>query len=271
MVEAIFKIAFVLSVLFITFLYIIFVYEKITSEQSVNFLSIFVSYVKEVLSFLVFLITWVFGFFNLESLIPRRKGILTPVFLIPGFMMTKSSMYFLFFLLRNRGFENIFVLNPLPFFGGLEEISENITLRIKEICDILGTKEVVLVGYSMGGMVARYISNKDNEFRVKKCITIAAPHLGTRIAYLIPFGKLPKQVVPKSQIINQLGLENVINIMGDQDELIIPPYEESIFLKNTGHFSILLTPAVADIIEREVKITETTERDSSSVEQIQEI
>ncbi len=252
---------FVFSVIFISILYIIAVYEKLSSEENFSVFSLIISYVKEIFSFFLLLLLWILGFTSLESFLPRRRSeVSIPVFLIPDFILTKSSMYMLFFMLRNRGFENIFILNPIPLFGKIEEISDNISKNIKEICEVLGKNEIVLVGHSVGGIVAKYITYKEDELglRVNRCITLGTPHVGTKLAYLFPLAKSVKQITPNSTLIRLLYdsriAERIISIIGEFDEFVFPTGNNQVILKNSGHFSVLFSTEVADVIHKSLSI-----------------
>ena len=50
-------------------------------------------------------------------------------------------------MLRNRGFENIYVINPSPFTGSIDDIASNCVRVIKEILESLAieSKDVFLV------------------------------------------------------------------------------------------------------------------------------
>lgn len=247
------EIAFGISLFVVSVLYLISLYERLSSEEHINGGLFLLSYVKEVLSLFVIVLTWVFGFIALEGFIPRRKtGKSVPVFLIPGFMLTRSSMFFLFLMLRNRGFENLFLLDSFPLLSRVEEVSERLAKSIKEICEITGKSEVILVGYSTGGIVARCIAQRDEEFgiRVRRCVTLGTPNHGARIFYLVPFGDSVKQIRPRSPFILQLNsLEReYTSIVGEYDEVVIRPEKGDVVVKGAGHFSILFSPYVADLI-----------------------
>lgn len=250
------------TILFISFvsisiLYVIFLYEKLSGREQIKASSFVLTYVKEIISFFFIILTWILGFISIESFLPRKRtGLSTPIFLIPGFMLTKSSMLFIFLMLRNRGFENIFILNPFPPLGKIEEIAHNILKTIKDICEIIGMKEITLIGHSTGGLVARYIASKDEEFglKVRRCVTLGTPNRGTKVAYLIPFGQHIKQVRPDSSVISYLNeiKKDCVSLIGEHDEFVLPADSESVQVRNVGHFSILFSSDAIDIIHRSV-------------------
>lgn len=261
---------FIFSFVLTSILYIIVAYEKLASEEKFGVFSFIVSYVKEVFSFFFLLLLWILGFTSLESFLPRRKSdVSIPVFLIPDFVLTKSSMYVLFLMLRNRGFENIFILNPLPFFGKIEEIADNISKNIKEICEVLGKNEIVLIGHSVGGVLAKYISHKEDELglKVSKCITLGTPHMGTKLAYLFPFAQSVKQVRPNSPLIKLLYDRSgrTFSIIGEFDQFVFPPGDNQVILKNFGHFSILFSSEVVDAVYKSLSLHTEELRESFNI------
>ncbi len=225
----------------------------------------FIAYIKEFLSYVYLISTWVLGFFSLESYVPRKKGIKAPVFIIPGYFLTKSALYPLFYMLRNRGFENIFLLDASPFTGSIEDISLNCIEKIRSVFEDLGGVAdgagIVLVGHSLGGLVAKYITER-GDFKVLKCITVCTPHMGTRMAFF-GFGKSALDMRPWSNFVE--SLKQVKNpsvylcISSLYDQLTLP-YQSS-FIDGTekieydymGHFSPIFSGRLADDILNIVK------------------
>lgn len=264
--KVILEVVFAISFIVVSVFYVIIIYEKLVSEEKFSATSLIISYVKEIFSLFFILLFWILGFTVLESFLPRRKSevVSVPIFLIPGFMLTKSSMYLIFLLLRNRGFENIFILNPLPLFGKIEEIADNISNSIKEICEVLGKNEIVLLGHSIGGVVARYITHKEDELglKVKKCITLGTPHTGTKLAYILSFLQAIKQVRPSSPMIKLLGeqTDRIVSIIGEFDEFVFPVGDNQVILKNSGHFSILFSSEVVEVVYKSLALPKPEEK-----------
>ncbi len=255
------KIIFYLSFFFTLLPYIIFVYENIGYGKKINLKELLISFIKEFFSYVYLFSTWIFGFFKIENYIPRKTGIKTPVFIIPGYFLNRSSVFFLFYFLRNKGFENIFIIVPTPFPDSVENLSYKSAKMIEEKLENIfaDSKDIIIIGHSLGGIIAKYITeNQDKfDFEVKKCVTICSPHSGTRLAYF-GIGKSSKDITPESKIIH--GLKYVkdpskyLCVCAKYDQLTIP-YESSFFdgaekkeYNAFGHFSLLFSSDLADTI-----------------------
>jgi triacylglycerol lipase len=77
-------------------------------------------------------------------------------------------------------------VNP---FAGTPERGEQLLAQVKAILDQSGSARLNIVGHSQGGIDARYVAGKLPD-RVAAVFTIAAPHLGTKVADAI-LGKAP--------------------------------------------------------------------------------
>lgn len=82
---------------------------------------------------------------------------------------------------------------------------------VKEVIIKNNLKNVILVGYSKGGLIGKYLlifDNQDN--RVKGLIAIASPFSGTRITKFIPH-KSYQELLPDNQIIKKLNNHQEVN------------------------------------------------------------
>ncbi len=259
-----FKIILFILFVFHTLSFFILVYEKLSNEEKIRWWSFLNIYIKEFLALLYIFFSWPFGFLGLESLVPRQKGgSKIPVFLIPGYFMTKASLYPIFWRLRNRKFENIFILDSFPFGGGVEDISLQIVKNIRQFTEILGVDQIVLVGFSVGGIVAKYIAMNQEQFnlKVKSFVCISSPHRGTKIAYFFP-GVAMREVRPNSALLEKLGKmdrEEISMYVGAKfDQFItdlrsLAPHSNCVVYDNYGHFSILFSKEVANKISEYIE------------------
>jgi Predicted acetyltransferases and hydrolases with the alpha/beta hydrolase fold len=181
------KVVIFLSFFLTAISYTIFAYERLNARYKLDLRKLFFSFLKEFLAYIYLFLSWIFGFFPYENYIPRKLGgVKIPTFIIPGYFLNRASVFFLFYMLRNRGFENIYVINPGSFTGSIDDIASNCARIIKEILESLAieSKEVFLIGHSLGGLVAKYIAENKEVFGldVQGCVTICSPHHGTKIA-----------------------------------------------------------------------------------------
>lgn len=122
--------------------------------------------------------------------------------------------------------------------------------QLKEFIDknIGKDEQFFLIGFSLGGMVARYYLQKLNGLkRVKKFIAIASPHRGTWLANLMP-NQVGNQLRPGSSFLKDLNkdhhqLGSISQTIGTPFDLMIIPAKSSVLFANKHqNFSILLHP-----------------------------
>ncbi|MFZ8803026.1 MAG: hypothetical protein ACO2PO_08590, partial [Candidatus Calescibacterium sp.] len=107
------KVVIFLSFFLTAISYTIFAYERLNARYKLDPRKLFFSFLKEFLAYIYLFLSWIFGFFPYENYIPRKLGgVKIPTFIIPGYFLNRASVFFLFYMLRNRGFENIYVINP---------------------------------------------------------------------------------------------------------------------------------------------------------------
>ena len=88
-------------------------------------------------------------------------------------------------------------LNPASGRTGLHPLAR----QLAGFIDAIAVAKVDLVGFSMGGIVARvFMQSLGGHARVRRLITIASPHHGTHMGHLMPFGggarDAPREPVP---------------------------------------------------------------------------
>ena len=149
-------------------------------------------------------------------------------------------------------------LTPSNGRDGLDPLVNQLELYIK---DELGEGEPYhLVGYSMGGIIARsYLRNSENRQFCASLTTLASPHHGTKIAELYPL-KAGLELRPNSDYLTELNGDhksyhpNTLSVRTTLDGVIIP--SESSVLKgatnkafNTPcHPSVLLSKRVSKCV-----------------------
>lgn len=72
----------------------------------------------------------------------------------------------------------------LPTEASIQNQAFYLTAYLKELRRLYPDEQLVLVGHSAGGVVARYVMVRNTGLAISKLITIASPHLGTESAEL---------------------------------------------------------------------------------------
>jgi len=191
----------------------------------------------------------------------------TPILLIPGYGCVGSCWAKMHRLLRQRRAGPVFEMMPHAVFEPIEELAKRVGERIDTILNATGATQIDLVGHSMGGLVARYyLEQLGGAQKVRKCITIAAPHHGTLLAVLAP-GQNGRELRPGSAFLTELNLlestphrSQVVSIWSPFDNMTIPPTSSilggtarNVRIDYMPHYTMLFSPQIADIIVHELE------------------
>jgi uncharacterized alpha/beta hydrolase family protein len=84
--------------------------------------------------------------------------------------------------LRSSGLETLSLSLPATF-GSLKECVDSMYLQVNEI--ISDCASVNFVAHSMGGLVVREYLDRYNHPNIEKCVFIATPHKGSRLAEIV--------------------------------------------------------------------------------------
>jgi triacylglycerol lipase len=108
------------------------------------------------------------------------------VLLVPGFLNGPSIMRRLAGCLSQAGHTcHLSPLRPNDGRGGLERLSAHLAAFVRDA--VPATRDLVVVGFSMGALVARhYLQSGDGIGRARAFFSIAGPHRGTYSAYFYP-------------------------------------------------------------------------------------
>lgn len=200
-----------------------------------------------------------------------------PVILLHGLFQNRSCLYWMQHRLKQAGFKNVLSINTPPW-RDLETLTEILARKVDEVRIAHKVDKVSLVGHSMGGMIARnYIQLRGGASRVACCITIGAPHHGSKLA---PFAlsQLGKSLLPGSEFLKQINAAGrpaegrMIAIYSRHDNIIQPAAnahlenaDENIELDGMGHTSLLFHPRVIETIIDRLKACETNENPHTAV------
>lgn len=151
-----------------------------------------------------------------------------PIILIHGIKDTAAKMEPMARYLRSRGRE-VHSVTLTPSWGqvGLEVLAEQLKSFIDARVD--ASQPIDIVAFSMGGLVARYyIQRLGGLSRVKHFVTLATPHRGTYLAYVLS-NVAGRQMRPGSDFLraldadtSSLGQIRCVSIYTPFDLIIIP-------------------------------------------------
>ncbi len=128
----------------------------------------------------------------------------SPILLVHGYLHNKSGFALLHWRLREENLGPIYSLNLTPPFSSIEHFASLVKERAAEIEKETGKKELIIIGHSMGGVVAAFYAEYiAPEGKVSDIITIASPLKGTPLAYL-GVGACCRQMQINSDLIRAL-------------------------------------------------------------------
>ena len=140
-----------------------------------------------------------------------------PIILIHGLWNTSNIFSSITSKLDEKGIE--YFAPTLEHACGITSIVELTNLLDKLIIDKYGReKEIDILGFSMGGIIARYWIKKFNGYkRTRRFITIGSPHQGTLASQLFP--KYPFSGISEMKINSTLlkELSNLNYLLRDID------------------------------------------------------
>lgn len=183
---------------------------------------------------------------------PTHAGGLPPVVMIEGYLMNRSCFLPLVSRLRRIG-RTVYTVN-VPTLAPFEEQASRLAAAVTDVVRETGIQRVDLVGFSLGGVVARYfVERMGGHERVGRVVTIASSHNGTRAATLA-IGASGRDAVPGSEALADLhaaGFSEGVtytSIHSMFDPFVLPPQSAhlpppatNVEVPDTGHSALLFS------------------------------
>jgi triacylglycerol lipase len=158
-----------------------------------------------------------------------------PVLLVPGYGGSVFELNQLASALRSEGKDVTVVRLPDNGLGDLRVQARTLAAAATAARAGTGAASVDVVGYSAGGVVARYwVQDLGGRAQTRRLVTLGSPHHGTEIAELgtLFAGACPvacQQLLPSSPLLGALDQEKpqdgpqVVSIWTTQDDVVLPP------------------------------------------------
>lgn len=188
-----------------------------------------------------------------------------PIILLHGLFQNRSCLFWLQHRLRTAGYRQILSINTPPW-RDIETLTEELAKQIDALRIKLKVDKVILVGHSMGGMIARnYVQNRGGAANVLGIITVGSPHHGSKLA---PFAlsTMGRTLLPGSKFLldfNKVAWPQqteAVSIYTRYDNIVLPADSAKmdgarvVELDGMGHTALLFHPraiqATVDAIDR---------------------
>ncbi|MFA7279491.1 MAG: alpha/beta fold hydrolase [Sterolibacterium sp.] len=175
-----------------------------------------------------------------------------PMLLIHGYCCNRGFWWWLKPRLEAHG-HSIATLSLEPLHGDIDGYAEQVARSVDRLCSATGASQVILVGHSMGGLVARAYLRRYGEFRVSRLVTLGTPHHGSTLAHL-GMGRNARQMTPGSAWLKELEQTPpsiaCVSIFSWHDNYVMPQDSamlagaQNIPLAGVGHLAMAISPVV---------------------------
>lgn len=198
-----------------------------------------------------------------------------PILLLHGSSFNQGQWLIMRWLLKRWKMTGVYSLNmddhTLKATQTIEEYSLKVRDEITRILDNTESDKVVIIGHSLGGIVAGHVAMYN---QVHGIISLASPWRGTELIQFIEtiigtdMDHLKQQLKPESQVLKQItqsvltmeqaGELELLNI-GCTHDLLVPNIKSSIIsengfvCQNAGHYSVLFSSFALGQIRKTVK------------------
>lgn len=169
--------------------------------------------------------------------------------------------------LEQRGIGPVYALSYGPPLASIEHFADQAATRIGDIQTATGASQIVLVGHSMGGLVARAYLRRYGGAKVRRLITIGTPHQGSMHAWLMAGASLA-QMRPSNAWLAALNSNAdgvpVASIWSWHDSMVTPQTSsridsgDNIVLAGVAHNALLDDPDVLEKTVAQLEIAATS-------------
>ena len=186
-----------------------------------------------------------------------------PILLIHGYLHNSSGWVYMMDELKKAGFKSVYAVSLWHPFRSIDDYVPFIQETAQKIAEETKQKDLIIVGHSMGGLVASKaaLTMPDKGVNVTDLFTLASPLKGTPLAK-IGLGPNARQMQTNSEFTQDLEVriaKNEKNIRffeaaSSMDEIVPKKYAllgqkgRQLVLNDLGHIGMLFSPRVADWI-----------------------
>jgi triacylglycerol esterase/lipase EstA (alpha/beta hydrolase family) len=163
--------------------------------------------------------------------------------------------------LDERGIHPVYALSYAPPLSSIELFADQLAKLIATIEAETGARQIILIGHSMGGLVARAYLRRHGAARVRRLVTVGTPHHGSMHAWLMS-GTSLSQMRPGNPWLAQLNRDTeadcvagnaapaTVSIWSWHDSMVSPQtssridWGDNVVLTGIAHNALLDHPEV---------------------------
>jgi triacylglycerol lipase len=184
-----------------------------------------------------------------------------PVVFVHGWTETRATWAPYFKRFKTNKTRKLYALNMWPPDAPLSYYADQLDAKIADVLKRTRHKKVLLVGHSMGGILAREVVRRHGAQAVERIISIASPHQGTLWGFVTLSQAVP-QMTSHCAYLRELAEDSAIksvdvhSIAAVHDNLVIPfdnallPGSVWHLVPGYGHVSVTHAPQTMDLVER---------------------
>ena len=187
-----------------------------------------------------------------------------PVILIPGIYCNGAVWWWLVRQLRARGLHNLVPVTLEPPLASIDGLARQLADEIERVCRQTQARQLVLVGHSMGGLIARAYLRDFGAARVARVITLASPHHGSELARHA-IGASGRQLRPGNPWLEALNATEhatppvpIVSLFSWHDNYVAPQdsaivaHATNMTFVGIGHLALLFSQPVAQRLYAEL-------------------
>ena len=186
---------------------------------------------------------------------PPPERVDAPVLLVHGVLCNAGVFHPLARFLRRCGVPGVYSLSYGPPLASIEHFADQLAAKIDAVLAETGASSVTIIAHSMGGLVARAYLRKHGHDKLRRVVSIGAPHHGSAHAGLF-FGESLAQIRVGNPWLAALNGERIdpalpfVSMWSWHDSMVAPQTSSRLAgtidvpLAGIGHNALLADPEV---------------------------
>jgi triacylglycerol esterase/lipase EstA (alpha/beta hydrolase family) len=196
---------------------------------------------------------------------PAPAPAVLPVLLLHGVLCNAGVWTGMKRRLDAEGLGPVYALSYGPPLASIELFADQVAAKVDGILAATGARRVIIVGHSMGGLVARAYLRRHGSDRVARVVTIGTPHAGSVHAWMFP-GVSLSQLRPGNAWLAELpgpdggrALPPMVSLWSWHDSMVAPQTSsrladgDNIELSGVGHNALLGDPEVLARVAEQIR------------------
>ena len=186
---------------------------------------------------------------------PAPAPVSVPVLLVHGVLCNAGVWARFARFLRRQGIDGVFSLSYGPPLASIESFAAQLAAKVDEVRATTGSRRVVIVAHSMGGLVVRAYLRRYGSGSIARVLTIGSPHHGSVFAWFFPGAALAQMRAGNAWLaeLNEAPLDpslRFVSLWSWHDSMVAPqtsselPGAVDVALRGVGHNALLGDDAV---------------------------